>query len=256
MIGPTADVATHGGGSIEGLELCSHIPPANSLIFAMSALPPVAPGFHLQNRTYFPRAIDLPELGYDEDETMRFFSGPRKDPLPYLYRTFRTDKRIHWCFLGELAPSLIRGMIGLRAHGETFPFDIVTGPANWEDDRRSLLPQILPRLKEGYCIALMYAQRTYNFNLAVERAEMIKIFPFSLDELQALLRRRNSPLSETCLECGTPATQVCSRCKLGPYCSKVSNWKNKHKQECAVVEQLMEWSSTDWSTYDSDRMPL
>jgi len=29
----------------------------------------------LDPQTYFPTAVDLPEIGYDEDETMRFFVG-------------------------------------------------------------------------------------------------------------------------------------------------------------------------------------
>jgi len=73
-------------------------------------------------------------------------------------------------------PGSLAGMPWLRhANGEKLPMDIVTGDADWEDNRRSLLPQILPKLKEGYTVAVMYAQRTYNLNLGVERMEMVKV---------------------------------------------------------------------------------
>ncbi|KAJ7653933.1 hypothetical protein DFH06DRAFT_519925 [Mycena polygramma] len=231
---------------------------------------------NLKDGIYFPRsAFDLPEVGYDEDDTMRFYTGPMTEPLQPLFRTFRTDKKIHWCFIGERVPSPVKGpgmislitrpvnplerMVNLRAtNGEAILFDVVTGREDWRGDwPDSLLPQLLPKFKMGYIIAAMYACRTSGLNLAVQRREMVQIFPCGLERLYSLAETISAPKPEICLCCEKPASLVCSRCKLGPYCSKPcqnKDWRDGHKDECRVVERLREWSVMDWSVYDKDRL--
>ncbi|KAJ7896311.1 hypothetical protein B0H14DRAFT_3853701 [Mycena olivaceomarginata] len=52
----------------------------------------------LRDSTYFPRAVDLAEVGNDEHHTIRFFTGPMTEPEQSIYRTMHSDKKIHWCF--------------------------------------------------------------------------------------------------------------------------------------------------------------
>ncbi|KAJ7235228.1 hypothetical protein C8J57DRAFT_1378593 [Mycena rebaudengoi] len=202
----------------------------------------------LRDSTYFPRAVDLAEVGYDEHDTIRFFTGPMTEP-EQVYRTMRSDKKIHWCFLGE------------RVESPALLHDIQTGAEDWRGDRRSLRSQILPRFKMGYTIAAMYAQRTYNLNLCVEDVSMVTIFPCGLNDLHILADKVQATLPTTCVAeaCENPASRVCSVCKLGPYCSKdcqKDHWKSAHKHECSSARQLREWASFDWSSYDRDRLPV
>lgn len=117
------------------------------------------------------------------------------EPKQALYRTFRTDKKIHWCFIGERVPSPIKPGMGILSqiatgkpnpltqmpniratNGEAILFDIVTGHEDWRGDwPDSLLPQLLPKFKMGYTIAVMYACRTSGLNLAVQRRDMVQV---------------------------------------------------------------------------------
>lgn len=179
------------------------------------------------------------------------------EPEQSIYRTMRSDKKIHWCFLGERIESpvknpgimsLISGSTPLSAlpnirhsNGEALLLDIQTGPEDWRGDRRSLRSQILPRFKMGYTIAAMYAQRTDGLNLCVEDVSMVtvryllfastsnfsqprrQIFPCGLNDLHILADKVQATLPTTCVAeaCENPASRVCSVCKLGPYCSTV-----------------------------------
>ncbi|KAJ7491389.1 hypothetical protein B0H11DRAFT_2008902 [Mycena galericulata] len=224
----------------------------------------------LHDSTYFPRAVDLAEVGYDEDDTIRFFTGPMTEPEQSIYRTMRSDKKIHRCFLGERVDnpvknpniaSIITGSTPLSAlpnirhsNGEALLLDIQT-------DRRSLRSQILPRFKMGYTIAAMYAQRTDGLNLCVEDVSMVTIFPCGLNDLHILAYKVQATLPMTCVAeaCENPASRVCAVCRLGPYCSKdcqKDRWKSAHKHECKSARQLREWASFDWSSYDRDRLPM
>ncbi|KAJ6493730.1 hypothetical protein C8R47DRAFT_419230 [Mycena vitilis] len=214
---------------------------------------------NLKNPIYFPQsAVDLPEVGYDEDDTMRFYTGPMTEPLQSLFRTFRTDKKIHWCFIGERIPSPVKGPTLVSVF--TRPVNPIERMVNlratndWPD---SLLPQLLPKFKMGYTLAAMYACRTSGLNLAVQRREMVQIFPCGLNRLYSLAETLSSPKLEICLCCENSASLLCSRCKLGPYCSKPcqsKHWRDGHKDECRVVKRLREWSAMDWSVYDKDRL--
>ncbi|KAJ7909238.1 hypothetical protein B0H13DRAFT_2014625 [Mycena leptocephala] len=231
----------------------------------------------LRDSTYFPKAVDLAEVGYDEHDTIRFFTGPMTEPEQSIYRTMRSDKKIHWCFLGERIESpvknpgitsIITGSTPLSAlpnirhsNGEALLLDIQTGPEDWKGDRRSLRSQILPRFKMGYTIAAMYAQRTDGLNLCVEDVSMVTIFPCGLNDLHILADKVQATLPTTCVAeaCENPASRVCAVCRLGPYCStdcQKDHWKSAHKHECSSARQLREWASFDWSSYDRDRLPM
>ncbi|KAJ7302092.1 hypothetical protein DFH08DRAFT_978201 [Mycena albidolilacea] len=58
----------------------------------------------LRDSTYFPRAVDLAEVRNNEHHTIRFFTGPMTEPEQSIYRTMRSDKKIHWCFTVTPSP--------------------------------------------------------------------------------------------------------------------------------------------------------
>ncbi|KAJ7021847.1 hypothetical protein C8F04DRAFT_259590 [Mycena alexandri] len=214
----------------------------------------------LRDSTYFPRALDLAEVGYDEHDTMRFFTGPMTEPEQSIYRTMRSDKKIHWCFLGERIESPVKKPGVMSIIGGSTPLSALPNIRH-SNDRRSLRSQILPRFKMGYTIAAMYAQRTGGLNLCVEDVSMVTIFPCGLNDLHILADKVQATLPTTCVAeaCENPASRVCSVCKLGPYCStncQKDHWKSAHKHECSSARQLREWASFDWSFYDRDRLSM
>ncbi|KAJ7194864.1 hypothetical protein GGX14DRAFT_475682 [Mycena pura] len=213
----------------------------------------------LRDSTYFPSAVDLAEVGYDEHDTIRFFTGPITKPKQSIYRTMRSDKKIH-CLITGSTP--LNALPNIRhSSGEALLLDIQTGPEDWQGDRRSLRSQILLRFKMGYTIAAMYAQRTSGLNLCVEDVSMVTIFPCGLNDLHILADKVQATLPTTCVAeaCENSASKVCAVCKLGPYCStdcQKDHWKSAHKHECRSARQLREWASFDWSSYDRDRLPM
>ncbi|KAJ7194863.1 hypothetical protein GGX14DRAFT_475681 [Mycena pura] len=195
---------------------------------------------------------------------MAFF-GPQKpkipdNPLPKqsIYRTMRSDKKIHWCYLGERieSPHPTNALPNIRhSSGEALLLDIQTGPEDRQGDRRSLRSQILLRFKMGYTIAAI------GLNLCIEDVSMVTIFPCDLNDLHIFADKVQATLPTTCVAeaCENPASKVCAVCKLGPYCStdcQKDHWKSAHKHECRSATQLREWASFDWSSYDRDRLPM
>ncbi|KAJ7729430.1 hypothetical protein B0H16DRAFT_1470000 [Mycena metata] len=215
----------------------------------------------LKDCTYFPRAIDLPEVGYDEDDTMRFYTGTMTEPQQAIYRTFRTDKKIHWCFIGERVPSPVppgKSMLAAAAalatpgahiptslgempnirttNGEAILFDIVTGYEDWRGDwRDSLLPQLLPKFKMGYTIAAI-------FSPAVSKGFtrwwtcFLRRRPRSARTVRT--RRLWSALAASSVLIVRKFVMGFSR----QPCQN-THWRDGHKDECRAVTRLREWSA-------------
>ena len=61
--------------------------------------------------------------------------------------------------------------------GSTLLLDFVYPQEDWRGDHQSVRYQIGPKFKEGYCIAVMYPQRTDNLNIALESLDMVTVSP-------------------------------------------------------------------------------
>ncbi|KAJ7641754.1 hypothetical protein FB45DRAFT_900947 [Roridomyces roridus] len=160
----------------------------------------------------------------------------------------------HWCYLGEIeeAGGLIRNSFTLKdKDGQST--DLMT---NFD-------PSALGTVKEGYTIAILYAEKKYFslgvYGLRVDHAKFVKVFPCDLDTLL----RINDDIEETpvdncaekCKECGKEADAAtkllrCSQCRAVSYCGKdcqTAAWKDKHKRECKIFSDVIELKeSRDW----------
>ncbi|KAJ7641735.1 hypothetical protein FB45DRAFT_900905 [Roridomyces roridus] len=156
----------------------------------------------------------------------------------------------HWCYLGEVEETggFIRNSFTLKDKDDlTTNFD----------------PSVLGTVKEGYTIAILYAEKKYFslgvYGLRVDHAKFVKVFPCDLDTLL----RINDDIEESpvencakkCKECGKEAdadTKLlrCSQCRGVSYCGKdcqTAAWKDKHKRECKIFSAVIELKeSRDW----------
>ncbi|KAJ7076195.1 hypothetical protein B0H15DRAFT_864499 [Mycena belliarum] len=167
----------------------------------------------------------------------------------------------HWCFLAEIKES-VTSLMFTRPLYNVRDRDGVRYLVAYHLEDRARFPLIVEQCKDGYTMCIMYAHQHLfadgQRGIRVEMESSVKILPCSLKSLFSIrdkvLKLKNSGF---CNGCGDNATLKCARCRLF-YCTKscqLADWNyGEHKNECKVAQQISEWGTFDWDSFDEHRL--